>query len=101
LERSYRGNLDEESNDTGGVNRTVDLVDKRLSREFEVLTVLPSRVWLPAFAELVARLMPKHRPRANPRVIKHTYIRQHTERSRHRDWPQHDGRGIDAVRISN
>lgn len=59
------------------------------------------RLWRHAIAELVRRLLPKRRPRANPRVVKRKYTKWHVKRTRHREWPQPDIRGIDAVHISN
>jgi hypothetical protein len=36
-------------------------------------------------------LLPRRRPRANPRVVKREYTKWHVKRSRHREWPQPNG----------
>lgn len=51
--------------------------------------------------ELIARLLPKRRPRANPRVVKRKYTRWHVKRARHADWPQPDRTPDQAVSVSN
>ena len=49
----------------------------------------------------VARLLPRRRPRANPRVVKRKYTRWHVKRSRHRDWPQPVRTPDQAIRVAN
>jgi hypothetical protein len=60
-----------------------------------------ARLWRHAVAELIARLLPKRRPRANPRVVKRKYTRWHVKRSRHHAWPQPGRPAAQAVRIFN
>lgn len=57
------------------------------------------RLWAHAIGELLARLLPKRRPRANPRVVKRKYTRWHVKRTRHRNWPQPDRPPEQAVVI--
>jgi hypothetical protein len=57
------------------------------------------RMWRHAIGELLARLLPKRRPRANPRVVKRKYTRWHVKRIRHRNWPQPDRSPEQAVVI--
>ena len=56
------------------------------------LCVTPSGSW-------IGRLLPRRRPRANPRVVKRKYTRWHVKRSRHRHWSGLCGPGwtIDGV----
>ena len=64
----------------------------------ETADTLP-RLWAHAIGELIARLPPKRRPRANPRVVKRKYTRWHVKRSAHRNWPQHNRTADQAVRL--
>lgn len=50
--------------------------------------VRTARLWRHTIGELVRRLLPRRRPRANPRVVKPKYTRLHVKRAHHRHWPQ-------------
>lgn len=57
------------------------------------------RLWAPAIGELVRRLLPRRRPRANPRVVKRKYTRWHVKRARHRRWRQPGRRHEQAIAL--
>jgi hypothetical protein len=54
-------------------------------------------LWRHAIGELVRRLLPPRRSRANPRVVKRKYTRWHVKRRRHRSWPQPARAAAEAV----
>ena len=56
-------------------------------------------LWRHAISELVRRLLPKRRLRANPSVVKRKYTKWHVKRARHRDWPQPDRSPEQAIVI--
>jgi len=56
------------------------------------------RLWLHAIGEPIGRLLPRRRPRANPRVAKRKYTKWHVKRSRHRGWPQ-PNRPLEAAMV--
>ena len=58
------------------------------------------RLWRHAIRELIVRLLPHRRPRANPHVVKRKYTRWHVKRARHRNWPQPNRPPEQAVRIT-
>ena len=57
------------------------------------------RLWAHAIGELSRRLLPRRRPRANPRVVKRKYTKWHVKRDKHRNWPQPDRGPAEAVVI--
>ena len=60
-----------------------------------------ARLWTHAISELIRRILPTRRLRANPRVVKRKYTRWHVKRTHHRSWPQPDRPPIDAIHITN
>jgi hypothetical protein len=59
------------------------------------------RLWCHSIAELVRRLLPKRRPRANPRAVKRKCTHWHVKRARHRGWPQPARPAAQAIQLSN
>ncbi|MCA1781865.1 MAG: hypothetical protein LC679_06730 [Intrasporangiaceae bacterium] len=57
------------------------------------------RLWAHGISELARRLLPRRRPRANPRVVKRKYTKWHVKRAAHRNWPQPDHTPAEAVVI--
>jgi hypothetical protein len=54
----------------------------------QVARDLGIRLCCHAIGELIRRLLPPRKPRANPRVVKRKYTKWHVKRSHHHRWPQ-------------